>query len=293
MTSPRRILALAALVAAISGDAWAASAMDLYYERTVMVAADGRCRLFTPQLRAALSSGQAQARGAALRAGASPDQIAATGRRAQAAAGRAACNSPDITLAARRVREGFEGYARLQMQRFPGEIASWTADRAISQQQAVWRLSQPASFGADRAIFGLSANVGGSRTALTAVVAFADEAQPFTARIVMRDIGKTGGAYLSRGGARAPLATRLPPRTATRAFLAQARGGAEKSLLPAGAKRGMSFRFPEAAATAIEALDPREAIAVEFLFAGPRGDVVRTAYVEVGDFAAGRAFLVR
>ena len=33
-------------------------------------------------------------------------------------------------------------------------------------------------------------------------------------------------------------------------------------------------------------LDPREAIAVEFLFPGER---VRTAYVEVGDFAAGRA----
>jgi hypothetical protein len=35
-------------------------------------------------------------------------------------------------------------------------------------------------------------------------------------------------------------------------------------------------------------LDPREAVAVEFLFSGDR---VRTAYVEVGDFAAGRAFL--
>jgi hypothetical protein len=30
---------------------------------------------------------------------------------------------------------------------------------------------------------------------------------------------------------------------------------------------------------------------VEFVFAGSAGDLVRRAYVEVGDFAAGRAFL--
>ncbi|WP_369060893.1 hypothetical protein ABOZ73_03910 [Caulobacter sp. 73W] len=300
MTSPRRILTLAAAVAGAvlgvagaGGPARAASALDLYFERTVMLAADGRCRLFTPQMRAALASGQAQARGAALRAGATPDQITATAGRAQAAAGRAACGSKDMTVAARRVRDGFEGYARLIMQRYPGEIAAWTADRSISQQQGMWRLSQPASFGADRMIFGLSTPAGGGRTSLMAVVALADNAQPFTARIVMRDVAKTDGPYLSLGGSRAPLAVRLPPRSAARAFLAETRGGAETSLLPSGAKKGMSFRFPEAAARAIEALDPREAIAVEFVFTGPRGDVVRTAYVEVGDFAAGRAFLVR
>ncbi|MDZ4370247.1 MAG: hypothetical protein U1C74_02340, partial [Phenylobacterium sp.] len=49
-----------------------------------------------------------------------------------------------------------------------------------------------------------------------------------------------------------------------------------------------AFRFPQTAAKALADLDPREAVAVEFLFAGDR---VRTAYVEVGDFAAGRAFL--
>jgi hypothetical protein len=38
-------------------------------------------------------------------------------------------------------------------------------------------------------------------------------------------------------------------------------------------------------------LDPREAVRVDFIFAGRDGDSVRTAYIEVGDFAAGRAFL--
>jgi hypothetical protein len=51
-----------------------------------------------------------------------------------------------------------------------------------------------------------------------------------------------------------------------------------------------AVRFPAAAEDALAALDPREAVAVEFLIAGDRGEGVRTAYVEVGDFAAARAF---
>ena len=35
---------------------------------------------------------------------------------------------------------------------------------------------------------------------------------------------------------------------------------------------------------------PEHAGALEFLFAGENGEAVRTAYVEVGDFAAARAF---
>ncbi len=79
-----------------------------------------------------------------------------------------------------------------------------------------------------------------------------------------------------------------PPRGATRAFMAEARSEADDLLLPKGSEGGWAFRFPAAAAQALADLDPREAVAVEFLFPGDR---VRTAYVEVGDFAAGRAFL--
>jgi hypothetical protein len=51
---------------------------------------------------------------------------------------------------------------------------------------------------------------------------------------------------------------------------------------------GWAFRFPDAAAAAMADLDPREAIRVEFLFSsGPS----RQIYLEVGDFAAARAFL--
>ncbi len=41
----------------------------------------------------------------------------------------------------------------------------------------------------------------------------------------------------------------------------------------------------------LEQLDPREAVSVEILYPSARGDVVRTAFLEVGDFDAGVAFL--
>ena len=50
----------------------------------------------------------------------------------------------------------------------------------------------------------------------------------------------------------------------------------------------MLFAFPAAAAQALEALDPREVVAVEFVYPDRPSE---RALFEVGDFAAGRAFL--
>jgi hypothetical protein len=70
--------------------------------------------------------------------------------------------------------------------------------------------------------------------------------------------------------------------------MAEARSAAGPDLLPRTVTTGWAFRFPATAARALASLDPREAVAVEFMFPGEQ---VRTAYVEVGDFAAGQAFL--
>jgi hypothetical protein len=87
-----------------------------------------------------------------------------------------------------------------------------------------------------------------------------------------------------------PLADRLPPRASERVFAAEAMSPAGRDLRPSDTQGGWAFRFPAAAQSALAALDPREAAAVEFLFADGDGEQVRTAYVEVGDFAAGQAF---
>lgn len=265
-----------------------AGAVDLFYERTVMAAADARCDLFEPGVGAALAAGQAQARGAALRAGVATETLAQVERNARFKAAGAACDSSDLTIAADRVRSAFEGYAKLTRMDYPGEIADWRADRG-SGRAARWRLAQNAAFGWDRMVFGLAGREGAD--ALMAVATFADGQEPYAARLVIRDVSRTSGPYLDQrtSSGRATLARRLPTGAVT-TFAAEARSPAGLDLLPKGVSKGVAFRFPAAAQRAMAGLDPREAAAVEFLFAGDR-DAVRRAYVEVGDFAAGRAFL--
>jgi hypothetical protein len=265
-----------------------AQPLDLFYERTVMRAAGERCDLFAPDVAQALAAAAAQARGAALRAGASPDKVDATQRTARATAAQADCHSPAVSTAARKVRQGFAGFSRLGRLSYPGDIGVWQADR-VGGPGDLWRLRQDVAFGPDRMSFGLAGR--GGPDALVAAARFADGEAPYAARIVLRDTSRSLGPYLdrTRGGPTAglPLARRMPPPAALTSFLAEARSPAGEDLLGKG-QHGWAFRFPASAARVIASLDPREAIAVEFLF---RGDRVRRAYVEVGDFAAGQAFL--
>jgi hypothetical protein len=268
-----------------------AAAVDAYYERSVMTAADQRCHLFSGDLASALGAAQAQARGAAMRSGVTSTQLDAVQTRASGAAGSVACNSPDITTAANRVRQAFDGYSKLQTMTYRGDVSSWSANRAVSQNYTTWRLSQAEPFGWNSLMFGIGGR--GSDMGLLAVASFADGAKPYSARLVLRDTARASEPFLNiiraSSDGHIPLSARMPPTFATRDFFPQARGDADKTLAPAGAAYAVAFRFPSAASDALARLDPRESVAIEFLFSS--GEPVRTAYVEVGDFAAGRAFL--
>ena len=267
-----------------------AGAADLFYERTVMTAADVRCGLFEPAVGAALAAGRMQAHGAAIRAGVDKAALLRVARRAEAKAAATPCDSSDLARAAARVRDAFQAYAQISRMTYPGELADWRADRAGSGMR--WRLQQSASFGASRMVFGLAGREGA--TVLMAVADFPDGQAPYAARLVLRDTTTTLGPHLDARGqplATLPLERRLPPPSGLSVYSAEARSTAGTDLRPKTMKSGWAFRFPGPAARALAELDPREAVAVEFLFAGPRGDTVRRAYVEVGDFAAGRAFL--
>src|SRR5690606_12659789 len=132
------------------------ASLDQFYERSVMTAADARCGLFAEPVAAALAAGQAQARGAALRAGVAPETLSAAAQRARQAADRAACDSSDRDLAAARVRSAFEGYAKRGAMTYRSDLAEWRAERSGPGPAARWRLSQSAGFGADRVVFGLA-----------------------------------------------------------------------------------------------------------------------------------------
>jgi hypothetical protein len=290
---PRRTWIGFALAAGLSAaPALAAAApLDLFYERTVMTEANARCGLFEPAIGAALNAGRAQARGAALRSGVDKATLVTIRERAERKVAAQSCGSADLALAAQRVRDAYAGYAQMSRMTYPGDVSRWEADRA-SGKAARWRLQQSVAFGPDRMIFGLAGREGAN--ALLAVAQFADGHAPYAARLIIRDVEATRGPYLDARGlslANLPLARRLPPEAAQSAFAAEARSRAGADLAPKYMPSAWAFRFPAEAAQALAALDPREAVAVEFLFEGAGRSQARRAYVEVGDFAAGRAFL--
>lgn len=183
MPHPRALINPAALSAAallLAPAGAVAGAVDLYYERSLMAEAGTRCGLFTPQVQSALVSAREQARGAALRSGVQARDLQATGERARARS--VACNSRDITLAAQRVRSGFEGYSRLIRQDFPGDVAGWKADRSGSAQRLMWRMTQDVRQGPAQMRFGVAGRTGGD--SLMAVASFPGGAAPYSARIV-------------------------------------------------------------------------------------------------------------
>ena len=262
---------------------------NVFYERTLMSAAGERCGLFTPAVASALLASSRQARGAALRGGASADSLRSVEERARAMAMSTPCNGPDLATAAGRVRTAFNGYSQINAMDFPGAFGSWRADRrSLAKDGANWRLSQSVRANGGQVVFGMATD-GTGAPALTAIAASPNALSAASARLIFRDPSKAAAPYIDTR--RADLGGRTTPRFASQIFLAMAKSGAPAGLTPAGAGAATSFRFPDAAARALEGLDPREAVTLELVFPTRDGERVETTLFEVGDFAAGRAFL--
>ncbi|MCH4268141.1 MAG: hypothetical protein LKF80_07025 [Brevundimonas sp.] len=277
--SPRIVSrTLAAIVALTLAAGTATAAGDVYYERAFVRAAQDKCRLFEPRLTQALEAATLQARGAALRAGRPATELAATAGRAKARAQATPCNDAELDRVKTRVRHAFAGWSRAARINFPGDRAGWSADRFESARDG-WRLFQDGATGASPVRFGLTGRTPqDARPA--AVVSFVGKPRPYAARIVMRDASRSPRPWLAGDG--------LPPEAARRAVFAAGSDIAPRDLLASGARAGEVWRFPDSAAEALAALDPREPFLIEFLF---RDDSVATARFEAGDFAAARAFL--
>lgn len=286
-------LALAAALVPMASTAAPAPGLQpgpgqLFYERTLVSAAGARCRLFTPEIAAALAASTQQARNAVMRSGADRTALAGVEKRARDKAAATACNAPDLAVVAERVKAGFAGYAKLTSMTFPGDLASWKADRGgASRTPAPWRLSQSTRAPLGPVTFGLVADPGGD--ALIAVAGWPGALAASGARVLVRDLAKSPSPYIDKR--RNDLAGRTPPRSVTTAHLASGRSPAPAALLPAGAVSGAAFRFSAAVVRALEQLDPREALVLELVYPTRNGERVEAVALEVGDFAAGRAFL--
>jgi len=268
---------IAAAVAAVLPTTALAAPQERYYERSFVLAANERCGLFQPQVSAALNAAAWQARGAALRAGADDRELAETARRARARAAATPCDSGELKTVGGRVETAFSGWSRTARMTFPGERSDWIANRAV-YSRPTWRLVQDSTVGVSPIRLGV---VGGldRPDVVTAVAAWHGRPRPTGARIVLRDASVAPRPWLARA---------LPPQAQRRAVWASSVAAAESELLPSGRDAGQAWRFPAVAAEAIGRLDPREAVAVEFVFRD--GSVARSIF-EAGDFAAGRAFL--
>ncbi|HYC74468.1 hypothetical protein [Brevundimonas sp.] len=274
-TAAKAVL-LAAAVLATPGQAWAGPA-DTYYERAFVVAADARCGLFGDRVDAALGAATAQARGAALRSGAAEADLDAVAARARSRAGAVSCRDPQLALVRDRVDGAFSGWTRTPRMTFAGERQPWIADRTKWTRPG-WRLKQASRVGASPVTFGFGGEADAS--VLTAVVSFVGRSRPYAARIVFRDDARAPRAWLSGGG--------LAPASSRASVWATGVSAAAPALLAEGRRSGDAWRFPASAADRLARLDPREIFLVEFHF---RDGSVAKARFEVGDFAAGRAFM--
>ena len=271
---------IASVIAAVPMAALA-DATRPYYDRSFVLAANQKCQLFAPVVTVALTSATLQARGAAMRAGATPEDLASTAGRAASRANQTACADPQLALVKDRVANAFAGWADTPRMTFPGARSAWYGDRYALVGPG-WRLKQTVQSGQAPVSFGLVGDVDHDQV-LAAVVTFVGRSRPYAARIVLRD------AQVSpRPWPASTAAGDLPPEAVRRAVFATGSADASQGLLLRGRKDGQVWRFPDATADLIARLDPREAFAVEFLFSD---DSVARATFEAGDFAAGRAFI--
>ena len=251
-------------------------------------AADDRCRLFTPNLAAALKAATFQARGAAIRAGAEDLDMDAEAARAKDAADRVACNDPDLAVVQTRIASAYSAWAGLRRMEFPGERGLWKTNRTTFPTVG-WRMDQTVQTGGASVTFGLIAEGAGQDT-VAAVVAFPGKSRPYAARIVMRDAERLYRPWLGEASGQKPSGQSLdlPPRVGRKTLFAAQGLEAASDLLAEGRKQGDLWVFPASAIADLAALDPREPFVVEFVF---NDESVARARFELGDMAAARAFV--
>ena len=264
--------ATGAALLAWAAPARAAPSLAPYYERTLMGEAGARCALFAPAVLESLRAGAAQARSAALGAGAARREVDATRDRALLKARGVSCASADLRIAAQRVRAAFLSWSHQPQLQLPGRGGGWTAQRPWLKGPR-WTLSTHARLAGAPLTFGL-ARLAGPSAELAADAAWPGAARASAARLVMRDAARAPDPYLAADG--------QPPAQAARVVLAQARGPAPKEIGP-----GVLFGFPPAAAAAMAQLDPRENVRLELLFPSSGRDRVISTLIPVGDFATG------
>lgn len=272
---------LACALALMSGAAHAQTAAEVFGERSLAIAVDDRCALLTADERNALNASWLQARGTLLRAGHSADDIRSTFDVITRRAATRSCDSTQAEGLIAGVRNAYTAFSRLPALDYPGGARMWAAQRRRGELP-VWTLSQTLADAPLPPRFGLYSDPTGEALSLF----LTEGASASGVAIVLRDaerarepVDPTLGGLLAITG-RPAWARLAPPPHAEFRFWASGRRVIDDRLM---------FAFPDTATAALAELDPREAARIELYDA--RGQLTGQFYVEIGDFAAGLAFL--
>lgn len=274
----RFILLALALGTATAASATEPNARTAFVERRGLLEADAQCHIFEPSIRAALSVGLAQTRGALLRAGWTNARMRELETAAVNAARSRTCSDQRTAEAAENARRSFASWANAGTMEFPGWDRSWRARRVAAQSG--WPLSQdidapvPAQFGVRQS--------GGVQRLTLAVPLARGAIPPASVQLIIRDTSRAPmreialPQRISQGleaGLPAPMASRSIPSVRT----IERRNGQQIAV----------FTFPDTAFRDLVALDPRESVELRL----ETGRATQSLLVEVGDVAAARAFL--
>ena len=274
-------------------------AEQAFLERTSLRAADEKCGYFTDLERAALTSGQLQARGSLLRAGFSVYDIELAATEVARFANSQDCGDAEFMQAVIHLKDAFSAFIGTMVMNFPGRDADWNASRS---RWDTWRIVQDGSTPDYMFQFGLLAPRDTNPEDFPASFARPldnplieepfdlavdlflqeDDIAPSTARILIRDPDKSSEPWLGAvfSGQPGP-----PPRGITSAYWPR-----ERTVITDEDDeddRRARFVFDEAAAEAMMQLDPRERVEI-IIQPNPRSGETepKVLVVEVGDFAA-------
>jgi hypothetical protein len=241
-----------------------------YGERVAMRALDQRCNLLASGPRRALAGFTAQARGAALRAGASLSHLHLIARQSTAAVATKACTDPAVQAETARLVAAHKGWRAQMTATYPGPVRAWQVDRTGMD---MWRAVQETNSGIRAGFVGLGNNL-----------AFAVETPDTNAagaRLFLRDAARLGDPT-------ANIRLTPPLRVGTTAHVAGTRRPADsRARIGLPPRAGTMLIFTDTTTRAVLIADPRDTFEIEIT--SRTGQITRTL-VEVGDIVAAFAF---
>ena len=270
--------ALAAMFAAPAALADTAAVQRTWLERVAISAADKSCNLFSDGERLALKSGIYQAEGELLRANKTTIEMEKLAEEVTAHARSLGCAHPSVVEVAANIRSSYRQFAKTSYLEYPATRSTWGASRSGHDK---WAVSQTDK--ATNVVLGLRRIKNDIRLAISMP---AKGMEPSSVKMILRDPDKMPEPWLgSIAGATKELSA--APRSIARIeWAGEIRKGKDAVGDPI-----WIFYFNPAAIEHLEALDPREALRLDFVPPQRAKDqTVKSVSFEVGDIRAAHAF---